>query len=61
MRFRPGIGFKSLTLAGHDFLDAARSPFVWRRAKEIASAAGGFTVDLLLSIAKSLLEGTFIG
>jgi hypothetical protein len=61
MRFGPGIGFQSLTWAGHDFLDAVRSPDVWDRTKQVASAAGGFTVDLLLSVAKSLLEGAVKG
>nr|WP_242431977.1 DUF2513 domain-containing protein [Burkholderia ambifaria] len=57
----PGIAFSGLSWAGHDFLDAVRSPVVWRRTKEVASAAGGFTVDLLLSVAKSLLEGAIRG
>jgi Hypothetical protein (DUF2513) len=61
MRFGPGIGFQSLTWAGHDFLDSVRDPDVWDRTKQVASAAGGFTVDLLVSVAKSLAEGAVKG
>ncbi|ONA16682.1 DUF2513 domain-containing protein [Burkholderia pseudomallei] len=56
MRFGPGIGFQSLTWAGHDFLDSVRSSDVWDRAKQAASAAGGFTVELLMFAAKSYLQ-----
>ncbi|KVR84404.1 DUF2513 domain-containing protein [Burkholderia vietnamiensis] len=56
MRFGPGIGFQSLTWAGHDFLDTMRSPDVWDRTKQAASAAGGFTVELLMFAAKSYLQ-----
>src|ERR1700730_4899614 len=38
-----GIGFRSLTWSGHDFLDSVRSPDVWDKTKKVASAAGGFT------------------
>ncbi|WP_260429877.1 DUF2513 domain-containing protein [Burkholderia cepacia] len=61
MRMGPGIGFQSLTWAGHDFLDAMRSPDVWNRTRRAASAAGGFTVDLLMSAAKSYLEARIKG
>ncbi|RDU94946.1 DUF2513 domain-containing protein [Trinickia dinghuensis] len=61
MRFGPGIGFQSLTWAGHDFLESVRDPDVWDRTKQVASAAGGFTVDLLVSVAKSLVEGAVKG
>ncbi|PMS29887.1 uncharacterized protein DUF2513 [Trinickia symbiotica] len=61
MRFGPGIGFQSLTWAGHDFLDAMRSPDVWDRTRQAASAAGGFTVDVLVAAAKSYLEGKIKG
>ncbi|WOD13575.1 DUF2513 domain-containing protein [Paraburkholderia kirstenboschensis] len=50
-----------LTWAGHDFLDAMRSPDVWNRIRQAASAAGGFPVDLLVSPAKSYLEGKIKG
>lgn len=59
--FGPGVGFCSVTWAGHDFLDAMRSPDVWDRTRRAASAAGGFTVDLLVSAAKSYLDSKIKG
>ena len=56
-----GIYFRRLTWAGHDFLDSVRSPDVWDRTKQAASAAGGFTVDLLVFAAKTYLEGKIKG
>lgn len=56
-----GIGFRSLTWAGHDFLDSVRSPDVWDKTKQAASAAGGFTVELLVFAAKTYLEGKIKG
>ncbi len=53
--------FSRLSWAGHDFVDSVRSPDVWERTKRAASAAGGFTVDLLLSAAKTYLEGKIKG
>ncbi|ARL86692.1 DUF2513 domain-containing protein [Burkholderia pseudomallei] len=59
----PAIGFmfRGLSWSGHDFLDSVRSPDVWSNAKQVASAAGGFTVDLLVFAAKSYLEGKIKG
>jgi len=59
--FGPGVGFCSLTWVGHDFLDAMRSPDVWNRTRKAAAAAGGFTVDLLVSAAKGYLEARIKG
>jgi hypothetical protein len=56
-----GIMFRGLSWAGHDFLDSVRSPDVWDRTKQVASAAGGFTVDLLVFTAKSYLESRVKG
>ncbi|MFM0181605.1 DUF2513 domain-containing protein [Paraburkholderia aspalathi] len=56
-----GVGFQSLTWAGHDFLDATRNPDVWGRTKQAANAAGGFTVELLVFAAKTYLEGKIKG
>jgi hypothetical protein len=39
-----GITYSGLTWAGHDFLDAVRDPEIWRKTKQGAEAAGGFTV-----------------
>nr|WP_232442870.1 DUF2513 domain-containing protein [Burkholderia ubonensis] len=57
----PGIAFSRLSWAGHDFLDAVRSPDVWDRTKQVTSTAGGFTVDLLVFAAKTYIEGKIKG
>ncbi|MEX3954416.1 DUF2513 domain-containing protein [Trinickia sp. EG282A] len=54
-----GYGFRRLSWAGHDFLDSVRSPDVWDRTKRVASAAGGWTMDLLAASAKAYLEFKF--
>jgi DNA-binding transcriptional ArsR family regulator len=46
----------TLTWAGHDFLDSIRDPEIWRRTKEGASGAGGFTIELLADLAKGFLR-----
>ncbi|MFM0308365.1 DUF2513 domain-containing protein [Paraburkholderia sp. RL17-383-BIF-A] len=59
--FNCGVGFRNLTWAGHDFVDAVRSPDVWSRTKQAASAAGGFTVELLVFAAKTYVESRIKG
>lgn len=49
-----------LTWQGHEFIDAARSPVVWKRAKErvastVGSVAIGVFVTLLTQIAREQL------
>ena len=56
MRAAYGIGFRSLTWEGHDFLDSIRSPEVWAKTKKGAEVAGGFTVDLLKDLAKGFVK-----
>ena len=51
-----GIMFRRLSWAGHDFLDAARDKTVWEKTKQTAARAGGFTVDLLVGIAKEIIK-----
>ena len=51
-----GFGIKGLTWQGHDFLDSVRDPEIWRRTKEGAQKAGGFTVELLGDLAKGLIK-----
>src|SRR5260370_422722 len=43
----PGITFSGLTWAGHDYIDAVRDPDIWRKTKQGAEAAGGFTTGNL--------------
>jgi hypothetical protein len=51
-----GIGFRRLTWAGHDFLDSVRDKTVWEKTKATAGQAGGFTVDILVGIAKEIIK-----
>ena len=45
-----------LTWEGYDFLDSVRDPEIWRKTKETANKAGGFTIDILGGIAKGLIK-----
>lgn len=42
--------------AGHDFLDSVRDPKIWGATKEGAKQAGGFSAELLKSLAKGLIK-----
>lgn len=53
---RMGINFKSLSWDGHDFLDAIRSPEVWRKTKKGALEVGGLTFDLVKDLAKGFIK-----
>ena len=46
----------ALTWDGHDFLDSVRDEEIWRRTKEGAKAAGGFTFDIIKDLAKGLIK-----
>lgn len=52
--------FRSLTWQGRDFLDAVREPKVWAFTKDKAKAAGGWTVELLVEIAKAYIKGQLV-
>lgn len=47
---------KEITWTGHDFLDSVRDPEIWNQTKEGAQKVGGFTVDVLIAIAKGLVK-----
>ena len=51
-----GITFARLSWAGHDFLDSVRDPKIWAKTKAGATAAGGFTLDLLTALAKGFAK-----
>jgi hypothetical protein len=51
-----GVGVRGLSWSGHDFLDSVRDPQIWQETKEVAGKAGGFTVDLLVELAKGLIK-----
>ncbi len=50
------FGPRQLTWKGHDFLDAIRDPENWKKTKEGALAAGGWTFDILRDLAKGLIK-----
>ena len=50
------LEFRSITHSGHDFLDSVRDPEIWRKTKDGAAAAGGFTVELVGELAKGLIK-----
>jgi hypothetical protein len=45
-----------LTWSGHDFLDTVRDPEIWKKTKEGAISAKGFTLDLLQDLAKGFIK-----
>lgn len=51
-----GFGFRSLTPKAHDFADSARDDKLWAMTKEGALKAGGFTLQLLVDLAKGLTK-----
>lgn len=55
-----GITFTRLSWAGHDFLDSVRDTKVWHATKERARKAGGFTVEILLGVAKDIIRENLI-
>jgi hypothetical protein len=50
-----------LTMQGHDFLDAVREKSIWERTKARLSAAGGWTLDLALEVAKEEVKRRIMG
>lgn len=55
-QFTGSFNIRGLTWAGHDFLDSVRDDEVWRKTKDGALKAGGFTVDLLKDLAKAFMK-----
>ncbi|UUJ43216.1 DUF2513 domain-containing protein [Pseudomonas extremaustralis] len=51
-----GLLFRRLTWSGHDFLDAVRDNEIWKKTRQGATAAGGFSVDLLKDLAKGFIR-----
>jgi len=48
--------FRRLTMEGHDFLDTVRDPEIWRRTKQGATKAGGWTIGLLAEFGRAVLK-----
>jgi hypothetical protein len=56
---RSGGGFwfvDQITGPGYDFIDSVRDEAVWRKTKEGAAKAGGFTLELVAALAKGFLK-----
>jgi hypothetical protein len=51
-----GIVYMGLTWTGHDFTDSVRNNNTWKKTKSVAEQAGGWTVGLLLEIAKTVIK-----
>ena len=45
-----------LTWSEHDFLETVRDPEIWKKTKEGALPARGFTLDLLQDLAKGFIK-----
>jgi len=52
----PEAMLNHLTWSGHDFLDAAREPSRWQKAKEIIAKAGGATFQIWLAVLTDLVK-----
>lgn len=51
-----GILFQSLTWPGQDFVDSVRDPEIWAMTKQGIEKAKGFTVELMVELAKGLVK-----
>lgn len=51
-----GFTFRRLTWEGHDFVDAVRDDDIWSKTRQGASAAGGFSLELLKDLAKGFIK-----
>jgi hypothetical protein len=47
---------KGLSWSGHDFADSVRDADIWRETKAGAKKAGGFTIDILVALAKGFVK-----
>jgi len=48
---------KRLTNRGHDFLDAARDPGIWKKAKDTITKHGGsFTMEIVKTVLTELIK-----
>lgn len=55
-----GVAIDRLTMAGHDFLEAARDNVRWKEAMKIVNEKGGaITVGVLIQILSTLMKQSF--
>lgn len=52
----PHAQIKSLTWAGHDYVDAIRDEGVWKKTKSATKAAGGYTFEIVKQVAIAVLK-----
>jgi len=52
----PTFVVRGMTMTGHDFLDAIRDKTVWEHTKTRLGQAGGWTLDIVLAVAKEELK-----
>ena len=58
----PNVLIRRMTFEGHEFLDAIRSPSVWRKTRDLVTrAGGGFAMDVVKKVAISILLGDVLG
>ncbi|MBR1270457.1 DUF2513 domain-containing protein [Bradyrhizobium sp. AUGA SZCCT0222] len=50
------IRFSGLSWDGYDFLDSVRDDKIWLKTKGAVERAGGFTLDLIIDLAKGFLK-----
>lgn len=50
------FSIRGMTMAGHDFLDAIREQSVWDQTKDRIGTAGGWTLDIVLAVAKEEIK-----
>ncbi len=51
-----GVAVDPLTMAGHDFLEAARNENAWNKAKEAAKRVGGVSADVFKEVLTCFIE-----
>jgi hypothetical protein len=56
-----GVAIDRLTMAGHDFLDAARDEYRWKKALTIVNEKGGgaITIGVLIQLLSALTKQSF--
>lgn len=53
---RIGISIDRLSMAGHDFLEAAHNETAWSKAKNVTQQVGGMTISLMKDLLVSYIK-----
>jgi Hypothetical protein (DUF2513) len=51
-----GILYSGITWKGHEYLHAVRNPETWKKTKEVALKVGGYGVEFVWEIAKTIVK-----